>query len=94
MQIIVRTSQVPPPLTQHISQIIVDSLSPIVTNCVLNLFHNHLLLNDVLHFFISMMNLKLKEEIKMSPFFENLIEDDLGACCWMKTWLGGSFLTF
>jgi hypothetical protein len=66
---------VPPPLTQHISQIIVNSLSPIVTNCVSN---NHLLLNDVLHFFISMMNLKLKEEIKVSPFFDNLIEDDLG----------------
>jgi hypothetical protein len=24
------------------------------------------------------MNLKLKEEIKMSPFSDNLIEDDLG----------------
>jgi hypothetical protein len=29
------------------------------------------------NFFISMMNLKL-EEIKVSPFFDNLIEDDLG----------------
>jgi len=77
-QIIVRISQVPPPLTQHISQIIVNSPSPIGTNCVSNLFHNHLLLNDVLNFFISMMNLKLKEEIKVSPCFDNLIEDDLG----------------
>jgi hypothetical protein len=68
----------PPPLTQHISQIIVNSLSPIVSNYSLNLFHNHLLLNDVLHFFISMMNWKLKEEIKVSPFFDKLIEDDLG----------------
>jgi hypothetical protein len=78
----VRTSQVPPPFTQHISQIIVDSLSLIVINCVLNLSHNHLLFNDVLHFFISMMNLKLKEEIKMSHFFDNLIEDHLGVVGW------------
>ncbi len=77
-----RTSQVPPPLTQHISQIIVNYLSPIGTNCVSNLSHNHLLLNDVLHFFISMMNLKLKEEIKVSRFFDNLIEDDLGVVGW------------
>ncbi len=66
-----------PPLTQHISQIIVDYVSPIVINCVLNFSHNHLLLNDELPFFISMMNLKLKEEIEVSPFFDNLIEDDL-----------------
>ncbi len=72
------TSQVPPPLTQHISQIIVNSLSRIITNCVSKLPHKHLLLNDVLHFFISTMNLKLKEEIKASPFFDNSIEDDLG----------------
>jgi hypothetical protein len=78
----VRTSQVPPPLTQHISQITVDSLSLIITNCTLNLSHNHLLFNDVLHFFISMMNLKLKEEIKVSHFFDNLIEDDLGVVGW------------
>jgi hypothetical protein len=77
-QIIVTTSQVPPPFTQHISQIIVNSLSHIITNCVSNLPHKHLLLNDVLHFFISTMNLKLKEEIKVSPFFDNSIEDDLG----------------
>jgi hypothetical protein len=74
----VTTSQVPLPLIQHISQIIVNSLSHIVTNCVSNLPHNHLFLNDVVHFFISMMNLKLKEEIKVSPFFDNSIEDDLG----------------
>jgi hypothetical protein len=29
-----------------------------------------------------MMNLKLKEEIKVSLFFDNLIEDDLGVVGW------------
>jgi hypothetical protein len=29
-----------------------------------------------------MMNLKLKEEIKVSRFFDNLIEDDLGVVGW------------
>jgi hypothetical protein len=74
----VRTNQVPPPLTQHISQIIVDSLSLIVINFVLNLFHNDLLFNDVLYFFHIHDEFELKEEIEVSHFFDNLIEDDLG----------------
>ncbi len=67
--------QVPPPLTCHISHIVVDCLSPIVFTCVLNQSHGHWLLNDALHFVIS-MSLKLKEENKIIPSFESLMEDD------------------
>jgi hypothetical protein len=54
----------PPPLTWHIFKIIVDCLSPIVYACVFNQSHGHWLLNDVLHYVIS-MNLKLNEENKI-----------------------------
>jgi hypothetical protein len=33
--------RVPPPLTWHISQIVVDCLSPIVSTCVFNQSHGH-----------------------------------------------------
>jgi hypothetical protein len=42
-------------------QIIVDCLSLVLSNCVYNKSHEHWLLNDALHFAIS-MNLKLKKE--------------------------------
>ncbi len=75
-QTIVRvTSQVPPPLTWHISQIVVDCLLPIVSTCVINQAHGLWLFSDALHFVIS-MNLKLKEENKIIPSFESLMEDD------------------
>jgi hypothetical protein len=35
------TCQMPPPLTWHISQIVVDCLSPIVSTCVINQSHGH-----------------------------------------------------
>ncbi len=65
----------PPPLTWHISQTVVDCFFPIVSTCVFNQFCGHWLLNDVLHFVIS-MRLKLKEENKIIPSFESLMEDD------------------
>ncbi len=58
------TSQVLPPLTWHIFQIVVNCLPPIVSACVINQSHGHWLLNDTLHSIIS-MSLKLKEETKL-----------------------------
>jgi hypothetical protein len=67
----------PPPLTWHKSQIIVDYLSPIVIICVINQSCDHWLHNDALHFAIS-MSLKLKIKIQMFPSCGNLMEEDLG----------------
>jgi hypothetical protein len=67
--------RVPPPLTWHIFHIIVDCLSPIVFVCVFNQSYQHWLLNDALHFTIS-MSLKLKEENKINFSFESLLEDN------------------
>jgi len=66
---------VPPPLTWQISQIITDCLSLIVFAYVFNQSRGHWLLNDALHYAIS-MSLKLKEENKISPSFESLMEND------------------
>jgi hypothetical protein len=75
-QIVVRViGRMPPPLIWHISRILVDYLSPNVFTCVLNMSRGDWLLNDVLHFVIS-MSLKLKEERKVIPSFESLMEDD------------------
>ncbi len=57
------TCQVPPPLTWHISQIVVGCLSPIVSTCVINQSCGHWLLSDALHSIISMSS-KLKEKKK------------------------------
>jgi len=67
--------QMPPFLIWHIYQILVDSLSPIVSSYVFNQSHGHWLLSDALHSIIS-MSLKLKEENKIILSFESLMEDD------------------
>ncbi len=69
------TTKVPPPLTWHDYQIIVDCLSPIVTTCVLNQSKGHWLLNDALHSTIS-MSLKLNEKLENAPCFQILMEED------------------
>ncbi len=51
-----------------------DYLSPIVSAYVFNQFHGHWLFSDALHSAIS-KSLKLKEENKIIPSFESLIED-------------------
>jgi hypothetical protein len=56
---------VPPPLTWHIFQIIVDVLSLVVSVYVLNQFRGHWLLFDALNATIT-MNLKVKEESRIS----------------------------
>jgi hypothetical protein len=53
------TNRVFPPLTWHISQIIVDVLFSIVSACVLNQSHGHWLFFDALNAIIT-MSLKLK----------------------------------
>jgi hypothetical protein len=50
--------RVPPPLTWHICQIIIDVLSLVVSACVLNQFHVHWLLYDVLNATITKKNME------------------------------------
>ncbi len=65
------TIRVPPPLTWHICQIVVDYFSPIIIACVLNQFKGHWLLSDALHSTIS-ISLKLKNEPENGIIFSNL----------------------
>jgi hypothetical protein len=67
-------ARVPPPLTWHICRIIVDSLGPIVSTCILNQSKGHWLLNDALIFSIS-VSLKFRNEIDLATF-DNLMEKD------------------
>jgi hypothetical protein len=69
------TSQVPPPLTWQICQIIVDFFL-IISTYVFNQLHGHWLLNDALHSTI-LMSLELKEENQVVISFESLMEKDL-----------------
>jgi hypothetical protein len=64
--------RVPPPLTWHISQIIVDVLS---CACVLNQSHGHWLLSNALNVIIT-MSLKFKEQYRISLNLQDLIDDD------------------
>ncbi len=68
------TTKVPPPLTWHIYQIVVDCFSPIVITYVLNQYRGHWLLSDALHSAIS-LSLKLKKQ-KNAPSFQILMEED------------------
>ncbi len=68
-------TQVPPLLTWHISQIIVDVLSPIVSTCVLNQSRGHWLLGDVLNYAIYIC-LKLKGKTIISVSFDNFMEEE------------------
>jgi hypothetical protein len=66
---------VPPPLTWHISQIIVDVLFSVVSACVLNQSHGHWLLCNALNVIIT-MSLKFKEQYRISLNLQDLIDDD------------------
>ncbi len=59
------TNHVPPLLTWHISQIVIDVLSLVISACVLNQSHGHWLLSNALNVKIT-MSLKLKEESGIS----------------------------
>jgi hypothetical protein len=66
------SARVPPPLTWNICHIIVDSLCPIVSTCILNQSRGHWLLSDALNSAIS-MSPKFRDEID-STTFDNLME--------------------
>jgi len=68
-------ARMPPPLTWHISQIIVDVFSPIVCTCVFNQFKGSWLLSDSLNFTISIC-LKLIKESRISISFDNVMENE------------------
>jgi hypothetical protein len=65
----------PPPLIWHISQIIVDFISLLIYVYVLNQSYDHWLLTNASHFTLT-MSFNLKEEVKISPSANNLMEDD------------------
>jgi hypothetical protein len=67
--------KVPPLLTWHIFQIIVDSIGPIVFVYILNQYKGCWLLNDALNVSIS-MSLKFKDEVDCVTF-NNLMEEDV-----------------
>jgi hypothetical protein len=64
------TCHVPSPLIWHISQIIFDVLSLIVSACFLNQLHGHWLFSDALNATIT-MSLKLKEKFRISSNLED-----------------------
>jgi hypothetical protein len=68
------SAKVPPPLTLHICQIIVDSFGPIMFAYILNQSRGHWLLNHVINFTIS-MSLKFRDEIDYATF-DNFMEGD------------------
>jgi hypothetical protein len=77
-QTIIRISvHVPPLLTWHVAQIVVDVPSFVIIACVLNQSHGHWFLNDVLHSAIT-MNIKLIEELQNHSSFGNIMDEDFG----------------
>jgi hypothetical protein len=68
------SARVPSPLTWHICRIIVDSLRPIVSTCILNQSKGLWLLSDALNYTIS-MSLKFRDEIDYATL-DNLMEED------------------
>jgi hypothetical protein len=69
------TSHVPPPLIWHISQIIFNVFSLVVSDCVLNQSCGHWLPFDALNAII-IMSLKLKEKYEISSNLQDLIDDE------------------
>ncbi len=69
------TNHVPPLLTWHISQIIIDVLFPILSICVLYKSYGHQLLFNALHVTIT-MTLKFKEEFGIGTYVDNLMKND------------------
>jgi hypothetical protein len=72
-------AQMPPPLTCHIFQIIVDAISPIMFVCVLNQFKCHWLLNDALNYAI-FIYWKLKDESRISSYFDKFYGKGVHCC--------------
>jgi hypothetical protein len=75
-QNIVRVSnQVPPIITWHICQTMVDCLSLVIIACVLNQSKDHRLLNDALNSAITMSS-KSKEDVGIVQNFNQFMDDD------------------
>ncbi len=68
------TTKVPPPLTWHIYQIVVDCLSLIVIAYVLNQSKENWLLSDALHWWAW----NWKKKPKNTSSFQTLMEEDFG----------------
>ncbi len=69
------TLKMPPPLTWHISQIIIDRLHHFVFVCISNQCRGHLLSSYALDFAIP-MSLKFRDEIETIISFDGLMEED------------------
>jgi hypothetical protein len=69
------TNHVPPPLTWHISQIIIDVLFPILSIYVLYKSYGHRLLFNALHVTIT-MTLKFKKVFGIATYVDNVMEND------------------
>jgi len=69
------TGRMPPPLTWHNSQIIIECLSPIVYACVFNQSRGHWLLNDALHYAI-FHEFETEGRKQNISSFESLMEND------------------
>jgi hypothetical protein len=67
-------AKIPPPLTWHIYQIIIDYFGSIVSSCILNQSKGHWLLSDALNLII-FMSLKFKDKFDFATF-DNLMEED------------------
>ncbi len=65
----------PPPLIWHISQIVVDCISLLMYVYVLNQSCDYWLLSDASHSTLT-ISFKLKEEVKIPPSANNLMQDD------------------
>ncbi len=67
--------QIPPIITWHICQTIVDCLFPILTTCVLNQSKDHGLLSEALNNAI-IMSSKLKEDVGIVQNLDQFMDDD------------------
>jgi hypothetical protein len=70
------SNRVPPPPTWHILKNLVDIFFSTVSACVMNKSRGHWLLIGAL-FIVITMSCKLKEELKMNPILNNLVEEDV-----------------
>ncbi len=71
------SSHVPFLMTWFIRQTIVDCLSLSVFACVLNQSIGHRSLLDALNFAIT-MSFKARDEMHLRPYFQSLMDDDIG----------------
>jgi hypothetical protein len=59
----------------HVTQIVVNVFSHVVSACVLNQYYAHWFLSDAFHFAIT-PNTKLMEELENALTFDNIMDED------------------